>query len=143
MEGTSAKLALREATVADANAIAEIHVGTWRVAYRGLIPDDYLASLSVEQRREYWKGALSQSGPGKVAVAEDEAGIIGFCAYGPTRDADGEGIAEIYAVYVQPGKWNRGAGRALCELAFREAAAREHTAITLWALKGNEVAHRF
>src|SRR6185503_6902264 len=42
-----ASLTLREARAADARAIAEIHVAAWRAAYRGMMPDAYLASLSV------------------------------------------------------------------------------------------------
>jgi ribosomal protein S18 acetylase RimI-like enzyme len=143
MEGTAATLALREARIADAHAIAEIHVGAWRAAYRGLVADEYLAALSVEQRRGFWKGQLTKPGAWKVALAQDASGVIGFCSYGPTRDADAEGDAEIFAIYVRPEKWRRGAGRALCEHALREAAAREHRAVSLWVLTTNEAARRF
>jgi hypothetical protein len=34
MERTLVRVALREATIGDANAIAGIHVGTWRAGYR-------------------------------------------------------------------------------------------------------------
>ena len=57
--------------------------------------------------------------------------------------ADAGAIAEIYAVNVHPDRWRQGAGRLLCEHAFREAAARELTAVTLWVLKGNDPARRF
>jgi ribosomal protein S18 acetylase RimI-like enzyme len=135
------QVTLRDAKAADAHAIAEIHVGTWRAAYRGLVPDAQLDALSVEQRTEYWSGALSKPGPSRVVLAEIAGAVVGFCCYGPSRDErDG---AEIYAIYVEPQSWRRGAGRALCEHAVREAAAREHPSMTLWVLKRNHSACRF
>ena len=38
---------LRDATQADAHAIANVLVQSWRAAYRGLLPSDVLAGLSV------------------------------------------------------------------------------------------------
>jgi GNAT superfamily N-acetyltransferase len=113
------------------------------VAYHGLLPDAEIAKISVEQRRAFWKRALSKPNPDKVDVAEDATGIIGFCNYGPSRDPGDEGAAEIYAVYVHPGHWRRGAGRLLCERALRAAGERGYDSLTLWVVKGNERACRF
>ena len=40
---------IRPATEADARTIAEIHVAGWVAAYRGMVPDELLASLSVDE----------------------------------------------------------------------------------------------
>lgn len=138
-----AQIAIRSAKPGDAHTIAEIHVAAWRIAYRGLLPDEVIHSLSVEQRRGFWKGVLSKPSGSKVDLAEDDEGPIAFCSYGPTRDDDADGAAEIYALYVHPDKWRRQAGRALCEQALREAALRGHGAMTLWVVKGNESACHF
>src|SRR5438309_5691153 len=58
-----ASLTLREATRADARAIAEIHVAAWRAAYRDLMPQSYLDSLSVEERAPMWEKTIAQPGP--------------------------------------------------------------------------------
>lgn len=138
-----AKLSIRDATRADARAIAEIHVAAWRAAYRGLIPDDYLASLSVEKRTAFWEAIIATPGPRKLALAGLDGEIAGFCLFGPTRDEAPSDIAELYSVNIHPDRWRLGAGRLLCEHAFRQAAVREHTAMTLWVLKGNDGARRF
>ena len=49
---------LRRATVDDAPAIAGVHVRTWQAAYRGLMPQALLDSLTFERRRGWWKGQL-------------------------------------------------------------------------------------
>jgi len=68
--------AVRTATAADAASIAQIHVETWRVAYRGQIPDAVLNGLDVGLAR-FLAGAAF---PGKWCgfVAEDviESGIL-------------------------------------------------------------------
>ena len=135
-------VSVRDAKVADAQAIAEIHVAAWRAAYRGAMPDAYLAALSVAERVERWTRAIATPGPAKVAVAELGGQVAGFCSFGPTRDP-GSVDAEIYSLNIFPPLWGRGAGRMLCEHAFREAAAREHEAVTLWVLKENDRARRF
>jgi len=137
------RLTVREAEPADARTIAEIHVAAWRAAYRGMIPDEYLASLSVEERTQRWSKAISAPGLAKVAVAHVQDEILGFCSFGPTRDEAPPDIAEIYSLNVRPDRWRRGAGRVLCDHAYQQAALRQHAAITLWVLKQNESARHF
>jgi GNAT superfamily N-acetyltransferase len=134
---------VRAATVADARTIAEIHVAAWRTAYRGLMPDDYLAALSVDERTAMWSSGLSRPSPSHLALAEVDGALAGFCIYGPTRDQEPPEVAEIYALNIHPDRWGKGAGRALCQHAYREAAARGHTSITLWVMTGNLHAQRF
>jgi hypothetical protein len=43
------------ATANDCRSIAEVHVASWQATYAGLLPEDYLASLSVDQREAMWK----------------------------------------------------------------------------------------
>ena len=137
-------LTVRGATRADARAIAEIHVAAWRAAYRDLMPQSYLESLSVAERAKMWEKTIAQPGPAQLALAELDGKLAGFCLYGPTRDrVEGADVAEIYAVNVHPARWRQGAGRLLCTHALNEAAGREHSAMTLWVMSGNVRALRF
>jgi hypothetical protein len=52
---------IRDAIVSDAQAIASVRVSSWRAAYRGLLPDDVLAGLSVAARRRSWSDILRAS----------------------------------------------------------------------------------
>jgi L-amino acid N-acyltransferase YncA len=81
---------IREATMADVAAIARVHVESWRTTYKGLLPDDYLASLTYEQREPLWGEILSKpAGHHLVGVAEDDAGnVVGFASGGPERSGD-------------------------------------------------------
>jgi len=134
---------VRDAKAADARTVAQIHIAAWRAAYRELMPADYLASLSVEERADMWTRSIIRGGPSRLAIAEIDGALAGFCAFGPTRDALPDDVAEIYAVNVAPERWRLGAGRALCEHALRQAASREHKTMTLWVVKSNDPARRF
>ena len=75
---------IRQAVPADARAIAEVHVSSWRWAYRGLIPGDFLEKLSVDDRETTWRERLADPTPRwGCLVAEDPAArVVGFAAYG-------------------------------------------------------------
>jgi ribosomal protein S18 acetylase RimI-like enzyme len=134
---------LRAATPDDAGDVANVHVHSWQVAYRGLIPDDVLDALRPESRaKRYTFGSSDPLHPATI-VAVDEGEIRGFATTGPALSADDHQRGELYSLYVDPPSWRCGVGRALI------AAAREHlcsqgfTEACLWVLVGNDRAERF
>jgi len=135
---------VRQATIADTNKIAQIHVASWQAAYRGQIPDVVLDNLDVEKRASFWRSHLA-SHPLGTFVAELNQEIIGFCDLIPSRDQDSnvQAIAEIAAIYVHPNHWRQGAGRMLCQRALDAARRENFTAVTLWVLALNVAAHSF
>jgi hypothetical protein len=54
---------IRRASPKDASAIAGVHVATWRATYAGIVPHEYLASLSAEQRSRFWGERIENPGP--------------------------------------------------------------------------------
>ena len=50
---------IRVAGVADAAAIAAVHVGAWRETYVGIVAAQVLAGLSVDRRTEIWRRILT------------------------------------------------------------------------------------
>lgn len=133
---------IRFATISDAIRIAQIHVGTWQVAYRGIVPDSFLGTLSVEKRAEGWKRGI-EANPKLVLVAEDRNRIEGWIALGLGRDDDTKMDGEIYAIYVSPDSWRRGIGRALMERGEAELWSRGLSRIVLWVLEQNDFACLF
>jgi len=132
-------ITVRAATADDVREIAQIHVDAWRAAYRGHMPESYLAALSVEERAKMWSRVVSSPAPARLVVTDP---VTGFCFHGPSRDKE-DGVAEIFAVYVRPDSWRHGAGRALCAQALDDARERACTAITLWVLEANVPARLF
>ena len=134
---------IRRAAEHDATRIAEIHVETWRDAYRGLIPDDYLDGLDVHRRAVVWRNIIGAPDEAVFVAVRGER-IAGFCSFLRSRDsAAPPEIGEIAAIYVQPSAWGRGAGRSLMGAALDHAKSHGFVAVTLWVLSSNERAKRF
>ncbi len=130
---------IREARADDAPAIARIHVASWRTTYRGIVPDDVLANLSVERREQMWARTLGNpDGTVFVYVAEDAAEqTIGFTAGGPEREGDALYTGELYAIYLLAEAQGRGVGRCLMQQVAARLATMGHDAMLVWALAEN------
>jgi len=135
---------IRQATIADARRIAQIHVETWRAAYRGQMPDAVLDNLDAEKRADFWQTHLASQPPG-TSVVELNQEIIGFCDLIPSRDKDSnpKEVGEIAAIYVQPEFWRKGAGAALCRFSLQTARLQGCNSVTLWTLASNVAARKF
>ena len=90
--------------------------------------------------------------PGTVPAGE----IVGYASYGPERGLDGaprkrrgsrrpreNRRAELYALYVAPGWWSTGTGRALMQQVLEETRREGYPRIVLWVLEQNARARRF
>ncbi len=131
---------IRRAIYDDAAAIARIHVGTWRTAYAGIVPDEYLASLSEEKRLKSWQQQLTD-GKTVILVAEKDGEVIGWASGGMSRDEDSPGDSELYAIYILSQHWGGGIGRKLMEKMEDSLPAAKST--TLWVLQDNHRAIQF
>jgi ribosomal protein S18 acetylase RimI-like enzyme len=125
---------IRPATPDDAEAVARVHVETWRAAYAHALPAEGLASLSVTERTEMHR----RSPP---VVAEVDGEIVGFVSVGPGSDPDTDG--ELYAIYVLPDHWGSGVGRALMDAGEERLRELGHQHAILWVLEDNPRARRF
>ncbi|MGK5553122.1 N-acetyltransferase family protein [Actinomadura kijaniata] len=133
---------VRRAVPDDADAVARVHVAAWREAYRGVFPDAYLDGLDPRERAATWRGQISDP-VRTVLVAVGGARVVGFASFGPPRDADlGGDCAELYAIYLEPGRWGGGAGRALMREVLAGLAPGTRR-LVLWVLEGNARAIRF
>jgi len=145
------RLSVRVATSHDAAAIAAVHVASWEGAYRGMVPDEAIDRRTLARQTAMWEELLGGTGDpvdgGRpwVCIAERSSATIGFASlHVPSRDAGaGDGTAELSALYVEPGAWRSGAGRALMDAALAEAMARGCEDVTPGVLEPNLRARAF
>jgi predicted N-acetyltransferase YhbS len=134
---------VREATPADARAVAEVHIRSWRSAYQGLVAQQYLDALNVEDRAERFAlDRMEMSGP-YTLVAVDGDTIRGHVTIGRCRDDDLAGSGEIWALFVDPRSWVAGIGRALVTAGCDRLRTAGHESASLWVLSANAGARRF
>ncbi|GAA0979926.1 GNAT family N-acetyltransferase [Acrocarpospora macrocephala] len=134
---TSATAALRPATAADADALAEVFLAAWRGGYRGVVPDDVIDGLDAA----HWTAALSRrlgtTGQHTVAAVDDRDRPIGFASYGADDEHPGGGC--LVSLYVHPSAGRAGVGRRLLRHALDQMSDVD---VRLWVFEGNAAARR-
>ena len=134
---------VRRAGLDDAPAIAAVHVQAWQAAYKGIVPAAFLDSLSVEERTTRWRQNLAV-GASTVCVAEASEGVVGWASVGACRDADAPAATgELWAIYVAPGSWRHGVGRAMWAWGQSHLEQAGFTSAVVWVLEDNRSARRF
>jgi ribosomal protein S18 acetylase RimI-like enzyme len=133
---------IRSATIDDAPAIARVHVASWLSTYRGLLPDDFLESLSETNYSERWKRVITD-GTSKVVVAEDDADVVGFASGGRERAGEKRFEGELYAIYVLDAAQRRGFGRELVRSMVDGLRELGLTNMIIWVLRDNRPAREF
>jgi len=140
-------LRIRLAGLPDAPAIAEVHVRSWQVTYRGAVPQDYLDRLDPARRAAAWERLVGRTDWPRTAtlVAVDGEQVVGFANLSPTDDADADPatVGELNAIYELPDHWGTGAGRLLMAGALDALTQAGYGYATLWVLDSNERARRF
>lgn len=127
---------VRDAVRDEAEEVLHVKNASWRAAYRGLLPDAYLAALTVTPGQvEHWQRLI---GDRRVIVGEAEGRIAGLSAFGPAEDG-----AEIYAIYVLPEHWSTGLGAALMTRSLRRLRELGYDTAGLWVFEANPRARRF
>lgn len=128
---------IRLATVDDSDALAHIQVDSYRSAYAGILPDDYLAHFTYEEQEEDWR-SLIQSRTDILLVAEMEGGELAGYALGrpgPTGILPFD--SELIALHVRKAYQGRGAGRALIAEAARRLHEQGCRSLLVWVLAEN------
>ena len=119
------KFTFREATVADALAVAKVHVQSWRESFAGIVPQTFLEQMSVENRAKAFEKGFTVDFY-KMFVAEtQENGIVGFADFGKIRDNQSKFEAELYAIYLLRDVQRKGIGGKLFDLEIGRASCRE------------------
>ncbi len=139
----NSSIQIRSALPADALAVAEIHVRSWQVAYRNLLPDGYLASLRPQDRADRYDFTHTDPAQPHTRVASVGGVLCGFATTVPAGDPPLPGCGELCALYVDPDRWGSGLGLALITDARDHLAGQGFHHALLWLLVGNTRADRF
>lgn len=134
---------IRLATSADAHGIATVQINTWRVAYKGIIPDEVLDSLDYSVSTERWQRNLTSEKIFHYVVVGALTDVIAFASGGPCRDEIVGYDGELYALYVLSEAQKKGLGRALIRSVARHLSNDGYRAMLIWVLRDNYPARCF
>lgn len=140
-------ISIRRARPGDAIAIGAVHVAAWRSAYPGILPDAFLARLSVPRQAAHYEQSIRSGMPVYVAgVTGPEAQlgttprVVGFATGGRGRMTDPAGRlaeGEIETLYVLDDFRDRGVGRRLMRATAAHLAEAGCRSAFVWVLRGN------
>ncbi len=130
---------VRSATVDDVDAIAQVHVQSWRETYLDILAAPVLESITVHARRQEWTAWLNtnESFSG-ILVATHHDELVGFCSFGKSRHTGAElDEAEVYAIYVLNHAQGQGIGYALWRNAIQALAEQGASGLVVEVLAAN------
>ena len=136
---------IRQATPADASAIARVHVDSWRTTYAGILPEKFLSGLSYASRENMWRDSLRSPihGKGHYVAESCNGDIVGFAVSGPESEGSSEFTGEIYAIYLLAEFQRQGMGRRLFTASCSSLFEAGIGSMLLWVLEENHAARRF
>lgn len=122
----------------DRNKISSVYEQSWKTAYRGIVPDDYLDSIPAGR----WASKVDNPSWHTLVCLEDGQ-IIGTSSFCESRFDVFEGYGEIISIYLLPEYVGKGCGRQLMERALSELRKQGYTKTFLWVLEENNRARAF
>lgn len=122
----------------DRLSISHVYEESWKSAYKGMIPQEYLDSIPTGHWVQFQDGAAHHT-----LIMLDNDKIIGTSSYGASRFEDMSGYGEIISIYLLPVYWGNGYGKQLLQATVGDLLQIGYKAIFLWVLEANMKARRF
>ncbi|WP_397538950.1 GNAT family N-acetyltransferase [Rummeliibacillus pycnus] len=107
------KMMIQEAKIEDAKEIAKVHVRSWQTTYKGIMSDNFLQNLSVEQRTDLWISNMQRvEDIVIVAIVDDK--IIGFASGAKVKEGEYPSYdGDITSIYFYEEYQGKGYGKEL------------------------------
>ncbi|MEM7111674.1 MAG: GNAT family N-acetyltransferase [Chloroflexota bacterium] len=131
---------IRPAILADAPAIARLHLETQLVAYQNIFPLEKLQEslLAVEETTVRKRENLQNSDC--TVIAEIDAAAVGYASGGVARGTDSDYVeinaGELYNMFVLPTYQKRGIGNQLFLAIVEFLQQNAYKSLLLWSIQG-------
>jgi GNAT superfamily N-acetyltransferase len=127
---------VRPAAAADLPAMERAKREAGITAWPHILPPEVVEQLPFPER---WTSAVTAPPARTAALVGELAGdVIGFAILRPSADDDATGeTGELDGLYVAPGAWGRGVGRALLSAALGQLRSDGFSHATLWTAVDN------
>ena len=122
----------------DLFAVSRVYEESWRGAYRGLLPREYLDGIPAGK----WVPYLEQAGRGSLLLLDGET-IVGTASCCASRMPELPDWGEIASIYLLPEYWGKGWGKLLFSAAVEQLETMGYQDLLLWVLEGNQRAKIF
>lgn len=130
----------------DLRQVSEIAVKGWQTAYRGIIDDEYLDNLRIEDKYQKQLKNYDEYGMHDFIVAKSNNEVVGFCRYrigNDYYDRFPNVDCEICALYVKPELKRKGIGKQLVTYVKNKFCKMNLNKMIIWCLKENYPSRAF
>lgn len=149
------EITVREAVPQDAEALARLHLTTWRQTYAGVLSDAFLQGLPLGPRLDLWHRVLAPGSPARTWVLEDrvpcqdpgpdrrhepgEEPATRVCGFASTRAGGPQDPRELelWGIYLLADRQRQGLGQRLWDRAVGDRPC------FLWVAEQNQAAVAF
>jgi len=129
---------IRRARVDDSAGIARVQVDSYRTAYAGLLPEDYLARFAYEEQEQDWRDWPSAHPDDILFVAENESReIVGYALGRPGLTSISPYDSELVALHVRRPCQRQGIGWQLVTMIAKQLKQQGCSSLLLWVLDKN------
>lgn len=136
-------ITIRLAVPTDAPDMTEVHMRSWEVAYKGIVPDEYIQKQS-KKRPALWQRIITDDNRTKYVIQKDGKTVGFICVVPTTQDDDKtDDVCELEGIYLHPDFYRQGIGTRAMEFAFDKAYGWNKSFMTLWVFSKNINAIRF
>ncbi len=118
--------------------VSRVYAQSWKAAYRGIVPQDYLDGIPENR----WSKILA-NGLSHLWIVSDGDRIVGSSTYAPARDEKYGGWGEIISIYLLPEYFHLGIGTKLLLASMNGLFSMGYRDLYLWVFEDNRSAHRF
>ena len=132
------KYIIRRREQKDCYDIAHVVTVAWQETYRGIVNDEFLDNLSIneEERGEKSFNNFDENDNHKF-VLEVDGKVVGFINVGITDDIEYENQGEIFALYIIPEYQGKGYGSELIKYGIDELKRLGCSKMIIGCLKDN------
>ncbi len=131
------------AGVQDADTLGLLISECWRQAYAGIIPDDYLKTVTPEKRAERFRTDIPLNPDVEYDLIFVDTQPAGLMILMQCRDEDLPDAGDLTAIYFLSPYWGKGLGQAAIEYALQWFQSASYKQAVIWVLAENQRARKF
>jgi len=129
-------ISFRLATPKDAYDMAEIHIRSWEIAYKEIIPKDFITEKN-STRHSLYKLVITNENRNSYII-EFNGNVVGIMKVALPQDEDvTNNTYELHYIYLHPNYFRMGIGTQAMEFAYTIARGLNKTIMTVWVLSEN------
>lgn len=122
----------------DIEQVEKIITEDWKIAYKGIIDDEYLKNLDYKDKEK----SIREKYQKRKSIVLEEGIVKGYSRFGENREEEKD-LGELYALYVEADERGKKIGEKLLRKTASILKERGYKEMVIWCLKENKKARKF